>query len=287
MKYNEKNPPISCILKSSTCFKQTRKMQPKGILVHSTGANNPWLKRYVQPDGLNDNEAYLMTILGYNSNHNDWNHIDRQAGVNAFIGKLANGNVATVQTLPWIYRPWGCGSGPSGSCNDNWIQIEVCEDNLTDFNYFKAAYAELIELIAFLCKHFNIDPKGQVNYKGLSIPTLLCHADSYRLGVGSNHGDIYHWFPKFNKDMQTIRDDVYQKLKEEEEEVTQEQFNIMMNEYLKQQRALEPENWSAEARAWCEETGIIKGDTQGNKQYKKLVTKQDIAQMLYNFSKTL
>jgi hypothetical protein len=43
------------------------------------------------------------------------------AGLNAWIGKLANGEVTSVQTMPWEYRPWGCGSGNAGSCNDGWI----------------------------------------------------------------------------------------------------------------------------------------------------------------------
>ena len=49
MKYNEKNKPLVCMMKNSTCYKQTRTMTPVGVLWHSTGANNPNLKRYVQP----------------------------------------------------------------------------------------------------------------------------------------------------------------------------------------------------------------------------------------------
>ena len=49
------------------------------------------------------------------------NHIDREMGVNAWIGKLADGTVTTVQALPWNYRPWGCASGSKGSCNSGWI----------------------------------------------------------------------------------------------------------------------------------------------------------------------
>jgi flagellum-specific peptidoglycan hydrolase FlgJ len=59
-----------------------------------------------------------------------------------------------------------------------------------------------------LCKLFNIDPKGTVQYNGVKVPTILCHYDSYKLGLGSNHGDIYHWFPKHDKNMETARNDV-------------------------------------------------------------------------------
>ena len=34
------------------------------------------------------------------------------------------------------------------------------------------------------------------------------NADSHKLGLGSNHGDVLHWFPKFGKNMDTVRADV-------------------------------------------------------------------------------
>lgn len=37
------------ILTENACYKAGRKITPKGIMVHSTGANNPYLRRYV-PD---------------------------------------------------------------------------------------------------------------------------------------------------------------------------------------------------------------------------------------------
>ena len=55
---------------------------------------------------------------------------------------------------------------------------------------------------------FNINPKGTVKMNGVNIPTILCHADSHALGFGGNHADVNHWFPKFGKSMETVRDDV-------------------------------------------------------------------------------
>ena len=121
MKYSSSNPPLKCFMTNSTCFKETRKMDIKGVLLHSTGANNPNLKRYVQPSRDDANYASLMQKLGQNAAGNDWNHQELQAGLNAWIGKLANGEITSVQTMPWEYRPWGCGSGNAGSCNDGWI----------------------------------------------------------------------------------------------------------------------------------------------------------------------
>lgn len=183
-------------------------MTPVGVLWHSTGANNPTLKRYVQPDDNAKNKAEMLKIIGVNPYKNDFNHIDRDSGLNAWIGLLADGTVTTIQSMPWNYKPWGCGSGINGSCNNGWIQFEICEDALTDPVYFEKVYKEACELTAYLCKKFNINPYGTVKVNGKDIPTILCHKDSHDLGMGNNHGDVMNWFPKFNKNMETVKDDV-------------------------------------------------------------------------------
>jgi flagellum-specific peptidoglycan hydrolase FlgJ len=197
----------------STCYKGTKKFTPVGVLWHSTGANNPTLKRYIQPSDTKPSadtytKAKWLEILGTNTNKNDWNHITREAGLNCWIGKLADGTVTTVQTMPWDYRPWGCGSGSKGSCNNGWIQFEICEDGLTDKTYFNKVYKEACEITAYLCKLYNIDPNGTVTVNGVKVPTITCHQDAHKLGFGSNHGDVNHWFPKHGKSMATARADV-------------------------------------------------------------------------------
>ena len=197
----------------SACYKETSKMTIKGVLWHSTGADNPALKRYVQPsDKKPSADTYTkekwLEVLGTNPNKNDWNHIYVEAGLNYWIGELADGTVAAVQTMPDNYRPWGCASGNKGSCNDGWIQFEICEDGLTDKNYFNAVYKEACELTAYLCKTHNLNPTGTTTHKGVTVPVILCHADSYSLGLGSNHGDVLHWFKKHGKTMADVRKDV-------------------------------------------------------------------------------
>ena len=209
MKYTASNKPLVCMQTNSTCYKGTNTMTVKGVLWHSTGANNPTLKRYVQPSDTPDKrDTVTLAQIGKNAYKNDWNHIERQAGLNCWIGKLADGTVTTIQTMPWDYRPWGCGSGSKGSCNSGWIQFEICEDGLTDKTYFNAVYKEACEITAYLCKMFNIDPNGTVTVNGVKVPTILCHQDSYKLGMGSNHSDVTHWFPKHGKSMATARQDV-------------------------------------------------------------------------------
>lgn len=239
----------------------------------------------------------MIKLLGVNNNRNDYNHASLQSGLNAWIGKLADGTVTSIQSMPWNYRPWGCGSGSKGTCNNGWIQFEICEDSLNDETYFNKVYKEACELTAYLCKMYNINPFGTVKMNGINVPTILCHADSYKLGLGSNHGDVLHWFPKYGKSMATVRNDVYALMNsnstiipedtttnteiEEEEEVTQEQFNIMMNTWIAEQAKKEPGDWSAEQRAWAEKNGLIAGDTNGNKMYKKMLTREEFITVLY------
>lgn len=175
------------IFTENACYKAGRKITVKGIMVHSTGANNPWLKRYVGPD---DGK------LGKNQYNNHWNTYHpggREVCVHAFIGKLADGTIATYQTLPWNHRGWHAG----GSANNTHIGFEICEDGLADSTYFKKVYQEAVELCAYLCKLY-----------GLTEKNIICHSEGYKQGIASNHGDVMHWFPKHGKNMDTFRADV-------------------------------------------------------------------------------
>ena len=208
MKYSNNNKPIVCMQTQSKCYRNTYEFKPKGVLWHSTGANNTDICRYVQPSDNDPKKDELIKLIGKNSYGNDWNHTDVSAGLNCWIGKLDDGTVATVQTMPWNYRPWGCGSGVKGSCNDTHVQFEIAEDNLNNKDYFNKVYQEACELTAYICDMYNLDPKGTIQYNGVTVPVILCHADSCALGLGSNHGDVLHWFKKHGKTMDDVRNDV-------------------------------------------------------------------------------
>ena len=80
------------ILTNNACYKAGRTITIKGVCVHSTGANNPNLKRYVGPDD---------GLLGKNQYNNHWNQYKpggRLVCVHAFIGKLADGTIAGSAT---------------------------------------------------------------------------------------------------------------------------------------------------------------------------------------------
>ena len=176
------------IFTNNDCYKAGKKITVKGLMLHSTGVNNPTLRRYVGPDD---------GLLGHNAYNNHWNQPKpggKQVCVHGFIGKLKDGSIATYQTLPWNHRGWHAG----GKANDTHIGVEICEDSTNDKVYFDKVYQEAVELFAYLCKEFNLNP----------LKDIIDHAEGYKKGLASNHADVGHWFPKHGKSMNTFRSDV-------------------------------------------------------------------------------
>ena len=91
--------------------------------------------------------------------------------------------------------------------------------------------------------------------------------------------------------MATVRDDVAALIgetvfnNEEEEDMTQERFNELMNNYLVELAKEAPSDWSKEARDFCEINGIINGDQNGNRMYKKFLTREEMAALIYRLHK--
>jgi len=186
------------IMTQNECYKAGRKITPRGIMVHSTGANNPMIGRYVGPDDGR---------LGRNIYNNHWNQpMTRRVCVHGFIGKLADGTVATYQTLPWNHRAWHAG----GAANDTHISFEICEDGLTNADYFHSVYREAVDLCVHLCKL----------YPTINPDDIIGHYEGHQRGIASNHADPQHWFRRFGKSMTTFRADVKAALGEEEDTVT-------------------------------------------------------------------
>lgn len=72
------------------------------------------------------------------------------------------------------------------------------------------------------------------------------------------------------------------RLREDEEQMTQEQFNKMMDTYLVNLANAPAGEWSKDARQWAENKGVIKGNADGKKMYGKFLTREEAAQILYN-----
>ena len=205
-----------CILTANNCYRYRVDIKPVGIMVHSTGANNPNLCRYVQPLETDPNYDELVDHLGFNRYGNDWNCAKPgglEVCVHAFIGRASDGSVATYQTLPWTVRGWHSGyASKSSRTNANklgYIGFEICEDNLADAEYFAKVYREAVELTAHLCKMFNLDPQAD--------GVVICHSEGFDRGLASEHADVMHWLPKHGKTMTTFRRDVADLLNAKEE----------------------------------------------------------------------
>ena len=245
------------ILTHNDCYIRGRTIRPKGIMVHSTGANNPRLSRYVAPnDGLLGKPALRH-----------WNQSGVGACPHAFIGRLADGSVAAYQTLPWTMRGWHCGKGKRGSGNDTHISFEICEDGLTDASYFAAVYREAVELTAHLCREFQLDP--------LADGVVICHAEGHRRGIASNHGDVLHWFPKHGKTMDDFRTDVARVMRGEDVTVTQEQFDKMMDSWLARRAEQGVSPWAKPSLERAKARGITDGSRP-----QSFATRQEVFAMV-------
>lgn len=94
--------------------------------------------------------------------------------------------------------------------------------------YFDDIYHNAVQLTALLCRQYSLDP--------LEPGVVICHAEGYDLGIASQHGDVLQWWPKHGVTMDQFRQDVAEAMltdgEHEEEPMTQEQFDRMMDAYL-------------------------------------------------------
>ena len=220
------------------CYIAARPIFPQGVMLHSTGANNPTLRRYVAPDDGH---------IGRNEHGNHWNQPrpeGRQVCVHAFIGLQADGTVATYQVLPWVFRGWHC----AGKGNDTHISIELCEDGLTDAAYFAAVYREAVQVVAHLCRIGNFNPMGD--------GVVIDHREGYLRKIASNSGDVRHWFSRFGKCMDNFRLAVKREM---ECMLTQAQFDAMMDNWLERQAMKSASEWAKEGHELATHLGITDG----------------------------
>lgn len=245
-------------LTRNDCYRAGRTIRPQGVMVHSTGSNNPSVARYVPGDD----------VIGRNQYGNDWDRPGLEKCAHAFVGRFADGSVGTVQTLPWNRRGWHCGRGKNGSANVTHISFEICEDGLEDASYFEAVYQEAVELTAMLCREHNLDP--------LADGVVICHKEGYHRGIASNHGDVLHWFPKFGKTMDDFRADVARWM-EGEDEMTQDQFDTMMENWLARRNNQPASDWAKPYIQEAIDAGVITDVGGTIERPQGFVTRQELA----------
>ena len=188
---------IQCYQTKNPCYRKGTPMKPVGIVVHSTGANNPHLCRYVD----------CPERLGVNRYGNHWNRPEAATLVHGAIGLDKEGFVTVVNTLPYTMAAWGVGKGSRGSYNydpTGHIQFEMCEDDLTDPSYFDQVMGTAVAYCARLCREY-----------GLAAESIVSHKEAHALGYASNHGDPENWMGRFGMTMEDFRARVRAKLKGE------------------------------------------------------------------------
>lgn len=168
---------VQSILTKNPCYTAGKKITVKGLMLHSVGCPQPSAAVFIK----------------------NWNSADYdRACVHGFI----DGNDGTVyQTLPWNHRGWHGG----GSSNNTHIGVEMCEpacikytggstftcsDTATAKAVAKRTYEAAVELFAFLCKEYNLDPTTD--------GVIVSHAEGYKRGIASNHGDPEHLWKQLN-----------------------------------------------------------------------------------------
>ena len=269
-------------------YAKFQKEGPKGIMMHSTGANNPNLCRYVGP---NDG------ILGENIYGNHWNNPGLDVCVHAFIGLTDNGQVECYQTLPWNYRGWHCG----WDGNNTHIGIEICEDNKQSESYFRKTKDKAIEVVAELCMKYKLDP--------MKPGVLIDHYEGSNLGIASAHEDVNYWWRRFGYSMTNFRKDVKNYIVKEEEKLTKEIEKLVKTEVAMAISCIKipvpnvskaaadavrdelsiwgtkdkHSDWADDSINWAIENKLINGHENGNYGFKKPITRQEIITIMHRF----
>lgn len=183
----------------SDCYRKGTIQRQRGVQVHDTGANNPYLKRWVQPDDGR---------LGQNTNNNSHNRPGGDVCASAYVGKLQDGTVAVYQALPWDMRCWLSGSGKNGNGNRmGYIGFEICRDNMESRQYFEDAVMDkAVLLTAALCQLLGAEPWTVVeDTPDGPAYAVMDHIGLHRVGCASNHGDIGEWLEKFGYTFEDFR----------------------------------------------------------------------------------
>ncbi len=163
------------ILTKNPCYTAGRKIAVKGLMLHSVGCSQPKASAFI----------------------NSWNSASHN---NSCVHAFIDGETGVIyQTLPWNHRGWHCGSGLNGSGNNTHIGVEMCEpacikytggstftcsDKATAKAVAERTYRAAVELFAYICKKYSLDPMGA--------GVILSHKEGCARGIASNHGDPEH-----------------------------------------------------------------------------------------------
>lgn len=134
------------------------------------------------------------------------------------------------------------------------------------------------KLICCLCQSLGFKGIGYISETAVHVD--MRESGSYRgderKGYSANvGGDFYRYFNIRKSEINALKDK-----EQEEDKVTQQQFDEMMNNWIARQAAKEPSAWSEKDREWAEENGIIKGTGAGF-SYLSYCTREQMVAFLH------
>ena len=185
---------IESILTKNLCYRANRRINVKGLMIHSVGCSQPKASVFIKK----------------------WNKEGYDVCVHGFI----DGNTGDIyQTLPWNHRGWHAG----GSANNTHIGIEMCEpstikyisgstwietkDGTNTKETVMRTYKSAVELSAYLCKEYGLDPMAD--------GVVISHSEGYKRGIATNHGDVEHIWNQFGLTMSKFRRDIKDRMNDD------------------------------------------------------------------------
>lgn len=181
---------IQNYLTKSNCYQSGRKITVKGLMIHSVGCPQPRASAFM----------------------NNWN----KSGANACVHAIVEPDGDVYQILPWNHRGWHCG----GVGNNTHIGVELTEpstirytgganwtetgDGSNTKKHVLATYKYAVELFAYLCKKYKLNP--------LADGVIISHSEGCKRGIASNHGDVEHIWNRFGLTMAQFRKDIKAKM---------------------------------------------------------------------------
>lgn len=204
----------------------------------------------------------------------------RQASANYGIG--SDGRIGMY--VEEKDRSW-CSSSAS---NDNRaITIEVASDTKPPYAVTDAAYKSLINLLVDICMRNDIE-----SLKWSNDMSLIGQTDKQNMTV-------HRWFAATDcpgqflySRMGQIAKEVNARLNHDDEKTEEKSFVQIFDEYRKSLQDNDAGDYSAEAREWALQTGLIVGsgvtpDGQPNAMWQDFLTREQFVTVLYRFAKSI
>ena len=182
---------VESMLTNNSCYKIGKPITVQGLMLHSIGCPQPRAEVFAR----------------------GWNDPAKEVAVHGFIDGLT-GNV-------WQFLPWDiCGWHAGGAANQTHIGVEMGEPDCIRYKPSSATftvkdtdraaavacalrtYNAAVELFAYLCGRFGLDPTAD--------GVIIGHAEGHARGIASNHGDPEHLWRQLGMDktMDGFRRDV-------------------------------------------------------------------------------